>query len=372
MKRMFLALSALGTSVYFSLAADQTPPAAPQAQTQQPCCCARMSGGRMHMGQMQMGGRGVRMGMGMAAFAPLPADFATDANPMTPAKIELGRMLFFEKRLSANGRLSCNSCHDLASYGVDHQPTSSGFWNQKGTRNSPTVYNAAGYFAQFWDGRAATVEEQAKGPILNPVEMGLPSGSAAVGALKSIPEYVALFSAAFPGSTDPVTFDNVAAAIGAFERTLVTPSRWDRFLAGDQSALSAEERAGFHRFMHTGCATCHNGALVGGGAYEKLGEAQPFPDTTDLGRFQVTKNFSDRMFFKVPSLRNVEQTAPYFHNGKIATLDEAVAQMGKYQLGVNLSAAEREQIIAWLKTLTGALPAQYIAEPRLPDGAGRH
>src|SRR5579872_2280720 len=253
MKRMFLFLSSLGASVYFSLGADnQTPPATPQAPTQQPCCCARMSGGGMQMGQMQMGGQGIRMGMDMAAFAPLPADFATDTNPMTPAKIELGRMLFFEKRLSANGRLSCNSCHDLASYGVDHQTTSSGFWNQKGTRNSPTVYNAAGYFAQFWDGRAATVEEQAKGPILNPVEMGLPSGSAAVAALKSIPEYVALFSAAFPGNPDPVTFDNVAAAIGAFERKLVTPSRWDRFLAGDPSAISPPERAGFHRFMHTG------------------------------------------------------------------------------------------------------------------------
>ena len=360
MNRLFLLyLSVLGGGVYLTLAAADN-----QAQEQSPAqtCCMGMNG----EGGMPMGG----MRHGMAAFAPLPADFATAANATTPAKIELGRLLFFETRLSANGRLSCNSCHDLASYGVDHETTSSGFRNQKGTRNSPSVYNAAGYFAQFWDGRAATVEEQAKGPILNPVEMALPSANAAVAALKSVPEYVALFSAAFPDSADPVTFDNVAAAIGAFERKLVTPSRWDRFLAGDQTALTPQERAGFHRFMHTGCASCHYGALVGGITYKKLGDAKPYPDTADQGRFQVTKNASDSMVFKVPSLRNVERTAPYFHNGKIATLDEAVSEMANYQLGVSLSAVERAQIIAWLKTLTGTLPAEYIAEPKLPGAAG--
>jgi len=365
MNRMFLLfLSMLGVYLTLAASSDKRPGAALQAQTSQQCCCRGMSA----MGGGQMKGREMRMGLG--AFTPLPADFATDTNPITPAQVELGRMLFFEKRLSANGRLSCNSCHDLAAYGVDHQPTSTGYRDQKGTRNSPTVYNAAGYFAQFWDGRAPTVEEQAKGPILNPVEMAMPSETAAVAALKSIPEYVARFGAAFPDSSDPLTFDNIAVAIAAFERKLVTPSRWDRFLAGDQNALSRQEQAGFHRFMHTGCASCHFGTFVGGRAYEKLGEAQPYPDSADLGRFQVTKDASDRMLFKVPSLRNVEQTAPYFHNGKVATLDEAVAKMGKYQLGVNLSPAERAQIIGWLKTLTGALPAQYIAEPRLPEDAG--
>jgi cytochrome c peroxidase len=317
----------------------------------------------MQMGGMPMGG--LRM---MAGFQALPAEIDSESNPVTPAKVELGRMLYFERRLSASGRLSCNSCHDLASYGVDNQPTSLGHRNQRGTRNSPTVYNAAAHFAQFWDGRAATVEEQAKGPILNPVEMAMPSEAAAVAAIRSVPEYVGQFQAAFPGEADPITFDNIANAIGAFERKLVTPSRWDRFLEGDGRALNAEERAGLHWFMHSGCAGCHSGTLVGGNSFQRLGAAAPYPETSDLGRFQVTRQAFDRMIFKVPSLRNVEMTAPYFHNGKVATLDEAVARMARYQLGVELTPDEKRVVIAWLKTLTGVLPAEYISAPRTSPG----
>ncbi|MBZ5610784.1 MAG: cytochrome-c peroxidase [Acidobacteriia bacterium] len=321
----------------------------------------RMSG--MQMGGMRMAGMPI-----LGEFRALPAEIDSESNPITPAKVELGRLLYFERRLSASGQLSCNSCHDLASYGVDHQPTSLGHKNQRGTRNSPTVYNAAGHFAQFWDGRAATIEDQAKGPILNPVEMAMPSEKAAVAAIRAVPEYVARFEAAFPGETDPVTFDNIANAIGAFERKLVTPSRWDRFLEGDGNALTAEERAGFQWFMHSGCASCHSGTFVGGNSYQRLGEAVPYPERSDLGRFQVTRQASDRMVFKVPSLRNVEMTAPYFHNGKVATLEEAVTRMARYQLGVELLPDEKRVIVAWLKTLTGELPAEYISEPKALPG----
>jgi cytochrome c peroxidase len=329
------------------------------------------SQGRCMGGSMQGGMGGMHRGS-MGGFRALPAEIDSPSNPVTSAKVELGRRLYFEKRLSASGNLSCNTCHDLAAYGVDHQPTSTGYKNQKGSRNSPTVYNAAGHFVQFWDGRSPTIEDQAKGPILNPVEMAIPSEAAAVAAIKAVPEYAIRFREAFPGQKDPISFDNIANAIGAFERRLVTPSRWDRFLAGDRSALTGEERAGFHRFMHTGCASCHWGAFVGGNSYQRLGDAQPYPETKDLGRYQVTKQASDRMVFKVPSLRNVEKTAPYFHDGHVATLDAAVVQMGRYQLGVSLSPAETRSIIAWLKTLTGSLPSEYIQEPSMPSAGVSH
>ncbi len=330
--------------------------------------CALVAGVSFLLAQMgprhgrMMGGR---MGM-MHGFRPLPASFENETNPATQAKVELGRMLYFEKRLSKSGQFSCNSCHDLATYGVDNQPTSTGHNGQKGSRNSPTVYNAAGEFAQFWDGRAQTVEEQAKGPMLNPVEMALVSGDEAAAILKRYPEYVRRFREAFPGEADAVTFDNAARAIGAFERKLVTPSKWDRFLKGDQDALTEQERMGFHTFMHTGCASCHSGTLVGGGSFQKLGAEKAYPDSSDTGRHQVTKNAQDRMMFKVPSLRNVEKTGPYFHNGKVGKLEEAVAQMAEYQLGTKLKQEEVESIVAWLKTLTGAPPAELIREPKLP------
>ncbi|HOK46089.1 MAG TPA: cytochrome-c peroxidase [Bryobacteraceae bacterium] len=300
-------------------------------------------------------------------FQPLPeAVPAKDGKEASEAKIALGRMLFHDPRLSANQQISCNSCHTLSNYGVDGKPTSEGFKGQHGDRNSPTVYNAALHFVQFWDGRAPDVEEQAKGPMLNPVEMALPDAKAAIAVLKSIPEYVEAFKAAFPGEKDPVTFENVAAAIGAFERKLLTPSRWDKFLAGDNSALTEQEKAGLNKFLELGCQTCHMGVLLGGNLYQKLGLMKAYPDTSDPGRFQVTKSEADRMVFKVPSLRNVEKTGPYFHNGKVATLEQAVTEMAEYQLGKAVTRAEVESVVAFLKALTGELPAEYIQAPALP------
>jgi len=233
------------------------------------------------------------------------------------------------------------------------------------------VYNAAGHFAQFWDGRAADVEEQAKGPVMNPVEMAMPSEKQVVAVLKSMPGYVEAFDKAFPRDKDPVSFNNMAVAIGAFERKLLTPGRWDKFLAGDQTALTAEEKAGFNTFATTGCPTCHIGAYLGGNLYQKLGLMKPYPDQSDLGRYQVTKAESDKMFFKVPSLRNIEKTGPYFHNGKVATLEQAVAEMGEDELGRELSQAEVRSIVTWLKSLTGEVPAEYVKPPALPKSSGR-
>lgn len=297
----------------------------------------------------------------------LPESMTSEANAITAAKIDLGRMLFYDPRLSKSGDVSCNSCHDLMSYGVDGKTVSTGHNGQKGTRNAPSVYHAAGHIAQFWDGRAADVEEQAKGPVLNPVEMAMASQGEVVERLRSIPGYVAAFQSAFPNDTQPVTFDNMARAIGAFERKLVTPSRWDRFLQGDRSAITSEEMNGHHEFMHGGCATCHNGAYVGGRMFQRLGTERPWPAVTDLGRIEVTKATSDRMVFKVPSLRKVEKTAPYFHDGKVTRLEEAVRLMGRHQLDTELSQTQVRQIVAWLSTLTGEIPVEYIRPPRLPE-----
>lgn len=299
-------------------------------------------------------------------FAPLPEAVPVKAGGPEAERIALGRMLYYDPRLSKNQKIACNSCHDLAKYGVDGQPTSEGHKGQHGDRNSPTVYNAAGHFVQFWDGRAADVEEQAKGPVLNPVEMAMPSDKAVVVVLKSIPGYVAAFKRAYPGAKDPVTYDNMADAIGTFERRLLTPSRWDKFLKGDQTALTAEEIAGFNAFTSAGCSTCHAGALLGGNLFQKLGLTRNYPDTSDPGRFKVTRSEADRMAFKVPSLRNIEKTGPYFHNGKVATLEQAVAEMGEYQLGKTLSQAEVKSIVTFLKALTGDVPADYIKQPELP------
>jgi cytochrome c peroxidase len=299
-------------------------------------------------------------------FGKLPEAVPAKTGPADQAKIALGRMLFYEPRLSADQKISCNSCHTLSNYGVDGEPTSEGFKGQRGDRNSPTVYNAAAHFVQFWDGRAADVEEQAKGPVLNPVEMALPNSKFAVAVLKSMPEYVEAFKAAFPGEKNPVTFDNAAAAIGAFERGLLTPARWDKFVAGDQAVLTAEEKAGFNKYVELGCQTCHLGALMGGSMYQKLGLMKAYPDSSDPGRNKITKSDADRMVFKVPSLRNIEKTGPYFHNGKVVSLEQAVTEMAQYQLGKAPAEAEVKSVIAFLKTLTGGIPEEYIKAPVLP------
>jgi cytochrome c peroxidase len=296
-------------------------------------------------------------------FAPLPTQADNAQNPVTAEKIKLGKKLYFETKLSNANDISCNSCHGLNSYGVDNKQFSSGHKGQLGDRNSPSVYNSALHTSQFWDGRAKDVEEQALGPIMNPVEMAMGGETDVIGRLKADPEYPALFKAAFPKDTDPITFANVGKAIGAFERTLQTPSRFDDFLKGNDKALSAQEKKGLETFKSVGCATCHFGDTVGGKMFQKLGLVKPYP-TTDPGRFKVTNNEFEKYFFKVPSLRNVEKTAPYFHDGSIKTLDQAVKTMAEYQLGKTLTDEQTADIVAFLKSLTGTLPAEFVEEKK--------
>lgn len=291
-----------------------------------------------------------------AAFSPLPKQADSAENPITPEKVALGKQLYSDTRLSQDNTISCNSCHNLRTFGVDNEPTSKGHKGQRGNRNSPTVYNAALHLAQFWDGRAGTVEQQALGPILNPVEMAMKSEAQVVERLKSDPKTVAAFKAAFPTESDPVTYPNVGKAIGAFERTLMTPSRFDTYLQGDSAALTPAEVRGAKRFVESGCVACHNGATVGGLMYQKLGLVKPYP-TKDLGRFEHTKNEADKYFFKVPSLRNVAETGPYFHDGSVPTLEAAVSLMGEHQLGKKFTTEEVQEIVTFLRALTGTVPA---------------
>jgi cytochrome c peroxidase len=301
-----------------------------------------------------------------AVFGALPAEAASEANPVTAEKIILGRMLYYDARLSKNHDISCNSCHLLDNFGVDSQSTSPGHRGQLGGRNSPTSYNAALHVAQFWDGRAPDVEEQAKGPVLNPVEMAMPDEATVVSLLHTIPGYAPLFASAFPGGGDPISYDNMARAIGAFERRLITPGRFDQFLAGDDASLSDEEVAGLVAFMDTGCITCHIGPTVGGTLYRKLGLVHPYP-TDDAGRFALTGNEQDRGVFKVPSLRNIAKTGPWFHDGKIETLDDAIRIMAKHQLGRELDNTQVASIHAFLLALTGSIDEAYVARPVLPE-----
>ena len=320
----------------------------------------------------------VKVDKGMlAAFGQLPKGVietpeSKKANPVTDAKVKLGHTLYFDKRLSKGQQISCNTCHDLAGFGVDtravSKKTSQGHKGQFGPRNSHTVYNAAGHVAQFWDGRSPDVEHQATQPVLNPVEMAMPSGDAVVAVLKSIPGYAEPFKAAFPEAADPITYENMGKAIGAYERKLVTPSRWDKFLAGDAKALTEAEKAGFNAFVQTGCVTCHAGPYVGAANFQKLGAVKPWPNQKDQGKFEETKKPEDKMMFKAMSLRNIEKTAPYFHDGSVTDLKVAVKMMADHQLGKQLSDKQADKIVTWLKTLTGD-PTQLgdlIKEPKLP------
>ncbi len=302
----------------------------------------------------------------LVQFGKLPDQFASSDNPITKEKVELGRTLFFDPRISKNQDVSCNTCHDLAKSGVDGLATSEGHRKQHGKRNSPTVYNAAGQFVQFWDGRSKNVEEQALGPMLNPVEMAMPDGGTVMKVLTSMPKYVEAFKAAFPADKNPATFENFGKAIGAFERTLVLPSKFDQYLAGDDDALSNPEKAGLKKFMDLTCSSCHAGPLLGGMEYQKLGKVKPWEKTNDLGRYDVTKQESDKLMFKTPGLRNVAKTAPYYHDGSVATLEEAVKLMGTHQVGMALSDQDTKSIVTFLKTLTGEPKPAMMAKPELP------
>ena len=293
-------------------------------------------------------------------FSPLPRlPELSSLKPYEQSRVELGKKLFNDPNLSMSRKISCNSCHDLATFGVDHEPTSPGHLGKRGERNSPTVYNSALHFKQFWDGRAADVEAQALGPVLNSGEMAMPAEPVVVSRLAENPEYKELFKKAFPDDAEPVTFKNMGRAIGFFERRLLTPSRFDSFLAGDSNALSVGEKKGLETFVSSGCIACHSGATIGGQMFQKLGLVKPY-ETTDLGLFALTKKESDKFFFKVPSLRNVSETSPYFHDGSIKTLEEAIKLMGLHQLGRELSDGDISSIVEFLKSLKGEIPKEAL------------
>lgn len=315
-------------------------------------------------------------GLGKTArtlFLPVPDSAPVlENNPANPARVELGKMLFFDPRLSASHLISCNTCHNVGLGGVDLQETSVGHGWQKGPRNAPTVLNSVFNIAQFWDGRAKDLAEQAKGPVQASVEMSN-SPEQVIATLKSMPEYMALFAKAFPGEKDPVTFDNMAKAIEVFEATLITPNApFDRFLKGEEQSLKAAEKEGLQLFMNKGCAGCHNGVNIGGTSYFPFGVREvPTSEVRppgDVGRFQVTNTASDRYVFKSPSLRNIALTPPYFHSGKVWELTDAVTIMGTAQLGITLSPAEAEKITSFLRTLTGVQP--QVVHPVLPPNSG--
>lgn len=307
-------------------------------------------------------------------FKPIPEKApALSGNPASPAKIELGKKLYFDPRLSSSYLISCNTCHNVGLGGVDLQETSTGHGWQKGPRNAPTVLNAVFNIAQFWDGRAADLAAQAKGPIQASVEMNNKPAQA-IDTLKSIPGYQPLFKKAFPGEKDPVTFDNVAKAIEVFEATLITPdSPFDRYLKGDGKALTAREKKGLALFVEKGCSSCHNGVNVGGGGYFPFGVLEA-PDAAirpagDLGRFKVTNTSADKYVFKAPTLRNIVLTPPYFHSGKVWKLKDAVLVMGSSQLGIRLNPDDDETIVAFLHALTGKQPK--VEYPILPPDSDR-
>lgn len=295
-------------------------------------------------------------------FKPLPASVENPDNPSNAAKIELGRMLFFDPRLSKSGFISCNSCHNLITGGVDNLSTSIGHKWQIGPRNAPTVYNAALHVAQFWDGRAKDVEEQAQGPIKNPGEMAA-TEEMAMERVVSMPTYVDLFMTAFKGEKKTITYVNLAKAIGAYERTLLTPSRFDDFLNGKKDALTPEEKKGLDLFVSKGCVACHNGAGIGGRTFQK------FDYGTDMGRFEVTKNDADKKFFRVASLRNVTLTYPYFHDGQVWKLEEAVRVMAEKQMRVKLADDEVNSIVAFLGSLS--MKQASVEVPVLPPSTER-
>lgn len=303
-------------------------------------------------------------------FAILPAVAEDPSNPITPEKVELGKVLYHDKRLSFNGTISCNSCHKLDNFGVDNEKTSLGDTKERGARNSPTVYNAALHSMQFWDGRAKTVEEQAGMPILNPVEHAVPDRPWLEKRLRAIPEYGPLFAAAFPAEKQPITFGTVEQAIGAFERTLMTPAPFDAFLGGDLAALSADAKAGLQHFMDVGCTTCHNGVSLGGTMFQKFGTYHDFRPLTgssedDKGLMDLTGKEGDKDMFKVPGLRNVARTHPYFHDGSVAELDKSVVIMAKTSLNKDLTPEQTRQIVAFLESLTGTPPAAALEVPKL-------
>lgn len=314
-----------------------------------------------------------QMNEALQHFKPIPSSPpALPGNPATPAKVELGKMLYFDPRLSASHAISCASCHNLGLGGADAEPTSIGHRWQHGGRNAPTVYNAVFNIAQFWDGRAKDLEQQASGPMVNSVEMASPSAHITE-QLKGIPGYEPAFAAAFPDAAEKITLPHVQQSIAVFEATLITPNApFDRYLKGDANALSAPQKEGLALFIGKGCVACHNGINIGGGSYAPFGVVAKPGDNllpaSDKGRFMVTKTAGDEYVFRVPSLRNVALTAPYFHTGQVWDLRQAVAIMGSSQLGIQLTDGDVDKITAFLVSLSGDAPK--VVFPVLPPSGG--
>ena len=317
---------------------------------------------------------GALLKQAQAVFQPLPPDMATPGAPITKERVDLGKTLFFDPRLTIDGKLSCSSCHQPARYGTDGLSKSMGVRERSHARNAPTVLNAGLYFVIHWRGDREDLEDQVVKALTSPITSGQPDEKAILDRLGQIPGYAPLFEAAFPDDPQPMSVRNIAKAIGAYERTLVTPTEFDRYLGGDIDALPPIARVGLKTFIDTGCVACHNGALVGGGSYRKFGVVEDYwkatgSQTIDQGRAEVTKNSDDLYVFRVASLRNVAKTSPYFHDGSVATLPEAVKVMARVQLGVTLSDSQTTEIVAFLESLTGDLPANFVTEPTLPPGS---
>jgi len=310
-------------------------------------------------------------------FKPLPPDAGTPEHPVTPERVALGKALFFEARVSVDGATSCAKCHQPTLYGTDALARSIGNHDKVLPRNAPTIFNTALQFAQHYGGNRHDVEEQAKKALVSPLAYGNPDYAAAEARLRAISGYRPMFERAFPGEPEPVNAENWGKAIGAYERVLLTPAPFDRYLGGETAALDAQAKRGLDKFMSFGCAGCHNGVTVGGQMYQKFGLTQDYWTLTgsqeidvykgrDKGRFQDTKNEADAYIFKVEQLRNVAVTPPYFHDGSVADLRDAVRIMAKLQLGRDLSAEDITDIVAFLQSLTGEVPAQFANVPNLP------
>lgn len=329
-----------------------------------------MAGFAITAGAFAAGADAVLLADAKRVFAPLPAASA----PASPDRVRLGRQLFFESRVSADGNVSCAHCHQPDLYGTDGLAKSFGVFGKENPRNAPTVFNTALQFKQHWRGDRESVEEQAEKSLLGPASFGNPDYAVVIAKLKAIAGYPELFAKAFPEDKDPVNQKNWANAIGAYERTLATPSKFDALLAGNTRALSVSEQAGLRKFIDIGCANCHNGVGVGGASFQKFGVVQDYWKVTgvaepDKGRFDGTKDNADLYVFKVPSLRNVAKTAPYFHDGSVTSLPQAVRIMGKVQLGVDLADQDVASIVAFLGSLTGPVPTNFSAPPPLPEEA---
>ena len=306
-------------------------------------------------------------------FQPLPKDMATAEFPITRERVELGRALFFDPRLTVDANMSCSSCHQPAFYGTDALPKPMGVKQRPHPRHVPTNLNSGTSLVIHWRGDRTNLEDQVFQALTSPITSGQPDEKAVIDRLTHIPGYAPLFKAAFPDEPQPMTLRNIAKAVGAYERTLVTPSPFDAYLAGNQEALSPAARAGLQKFINTGCVACHNGVGVGGGMYRKFGVVEDYWKATgsepvDKGRADVTKDPEDLYVFRVASLRNVAMTPPYFHDGSVATLPEAVKVMARVQLGVTISDADTRDIVAFLESLTGELPANFATAPVLPAG----